>query len=407
MMQSWQRKFFTIAIGQMASLIGSSAVQFALIWWIARETASPLMMGLAGFVAFLPMAIFSPAAGIAADRYRRKYICIGADLFIGLAAAVFAVLLWLFDMPLWTALLILFCRSVGNTFHQPAIQAMIPQFVPAQELVRVGGWNQMLTSGSFLLGPALGAALYAAFPLPVILLTDLLGAAIASLLLAFVEIPAVQRKDHKKRHIVREIEEGLEVFRKDRALALMMAAQTLCMVFYMPLSSFYPLMTSDYFQASAWHGSAVEMLYAAGMMVSAFLFGNVIRVRRHLLVSYLGFLGISVTSGACGLLAPTMEAWAAFAVLCGLMGAFGNVYSVPLVAYMQIHIKPERMGRAFSLMALTSSLAMPAGLLLSSPIAEKIGVHRWFFFSGIGMLLITVVCLLLHFRLSGKAAGRA
>ena len=68
MNKTWKRKFFTIAIGQMASLIGSSAVQFALIWWIASETGSAIMMGLSGLVAFLPMTFLSPAAGIAADR---------------------------------------------------------------------------------------------------------------------------------------------------------------------------------------------------------------------------------------------------------------------------------------------------------------------------------------------------
>ncbi len=31
MKKSWKRKFLTISIGQMASLIGSSAVQFSLI----------------------------------------------------------------------------------------------------------------------------------------------------------------------------------------------------------------------------------------------------------------------------------------------------------------------------------------------------------------------------------------
>lgn len=31
MKQSWKRKFVTIAVGQMFSLVGSSAVQFALI----------------------------------------------------------------------------------------------------------------------------------------------------------------------------------------------------------------------------------------------------------------------------------------------------------------------------------------------------------------------------------------
>lgn len=60
MEQSWKRKFLTISIGQMISLIGSSAVQFSLIWWIASETGSPIMMGLSGLVAFLPSTLLSP-----------------------------------------------------------------------------------------------------------------------------------------------------------------------------------------------------------------------------------------------------------------------------------------------------------------------------------------------------------
>ena len=34
-------------------------------------------------------------------------------------------------------------------------------------------------------------------------------------------------------------------------------------------------MTSDYFQRSAWYGSAVELAFAVGMVVSAFVFSKV------------------------------------------------------------------------------------------------------------------------------------
>ena len=309
MKQNWKRKFFTIAAGQMASLIGSSAVQFALIWWIASETASVTLMGLSGIVAFLPAAVLSPVAGIAADRCSRRAICIFSDLFIGAVAAVFALLLWRFELPVWTALLILFLRSVGNTFQQPAIQALIPQFVPEDELMRVGGWNQMMSSGSFLLGPALGAVLYAAFPLPVVLLTDLIGAVLASSLLAAVSSPPMRRVPHEKRGSLHELREGLTVFREDRPLGLMIAAETLSMIFILPMASFYPLMTSDYFHASAWHGSAVEIAYALGMMVAAFLMGSVIRPRRQLWASYLGMLGMGLACAVCGVLPPQMWAW--------------------------------------------------------------------------------------------------
>ena len=400
---NWKRKFGTIAVGQMFSLIGSSAVQFALIWWIASETGSAAMMGMAGLAAFLPRALLSPVAGVVADRYNRKTVCICADLFIGLAAAAFAVLLWRLEAPMWTAILILLVRGVGETFHQPSLQALIPQFVPAEALVQVGGWSQMFASGSFLLGPAIGAAMYAALPLPVILLTDLAGALLASGLLAVVSIPRAQEQKRDKRRMLEELKEGVAVFRNDRPLALMVAVETVSMVFVMPLASFYPLMTSSYFQASAWHGSAVEVIYALGMMAAALLFGSVIKVRRHLWVSHLGMLGLGVSSAVCGLLPPQMWGWWVFAVACGFMGAFCNVHNIPLVAYMQASIDPGRLGRAFALTALLSSITTPVGLLLAAPLAERLGVHRWFLIAGLGVCLIALAGMLLHLRVQKRS----
>ncbi|MGI6029507.1 MAG: MFS transporter [Candidatus Heteroscillospira sp.] len=400
--RDWKSKFITMAVGQMASLIGSSAVQFALIWWIATETDSALMMGLASLVGFLPMTLLSPAAGVAADRYDRKKICIFADLSIGMVSAVFALLMLRYQMPVWTAVLILFLRSVGGTFHQPASQALLPQIVPAEELMRVGGWNQLMASGSFLLGPALGAAMYAAFPMPVLLLTDLLGAVAAGGMLALVEVPAYEAHGNKAYRLLHELREGLKVFQDDRALLTILATSVLCMVFYMPLSSFYPLMTSGYFKASAWHGSAVEIAYAMGMMVSAMLFGGFIKVKSQIRTAFLGLFGIGITCLICGVLPPTMWAWCVFAITCGAMGACSNVFSIPMVAYMQTTIPPEKMGRAFSLMTLTGSLAMPVGLALSAPVAERTGVHRWFVISGVGIAVIAAVGFCVWKAAAGK-----
>lgn len=53
----WKRDFFTIQIGQAVSLIGSSAVNFALLWWVASETDSPVMMAYASLFSFIPPII--------------------------------------------------------------------------------------------------------------------------------------------------------------------------------------------------------------------------------------------------------------------------------------------------------------------------------------------------------------
>ena len=127
----WKTKFLIVALGQAVSLLGSHGVQFAMIWWLAEQTASPLMLGLSGLVAYLPMTLFSPLAGIAADRLDRKRICIVSDLAMGVVALLYALCLAWLTLPVWTVFIMLCARGIGSTFQQPAIQSIIPQLVPA------------------------------------------------------------------------------------------------------------------------------------------------------------------------------------------------------------------------------------------------------------------------------------
>lgn len=392
---NWKRDFLTIASGQTVSLIGSAAVQFSLIWWLASETGSPIMMSIAGVFAFLPQFILGPFVGVWVDRLSRKTVIIAADLFIGLAALVFA-LFFLFDSPpYWSVCVVLGIRAVGNVFHSPAIQAAVPMLVPQHELVRANGWSQFMQSGAFLLGPVLGAAMYAALPLWIILLSDLVGALIASATVALVKIPDPERHIHQKPHFFNEMKEGAAAIWQDRNLFIVTAATLLGMVFYAPLSTYYPLMTSDYFRADAWHASMVNFGYAGGMMLCALILGKRGKIKNKFWIIHLGLLGMGTSSLLCGLLPAEMVWFWVFTALCTLLGASSNLYNIPYIAYMQETIAPERMGRTFSLIGSLSSATMPLGLLIAAPIAENRGVSLWFFVSGIVLLLLTLVSALL------------
>ena len=400
----WKTKFTIVAFGQAISLLGSHGVQFAMIWWLAEQTSSPLMLGLSGLAAYLPMTLFSPLAGITADRLNRKWICIFSDMTMGVVALAYAICLFLFELPVWTIFLMLCVRGIGSTFQQPAIQSIIPQLVPADQLVKTNGWMQLMNAGSFLLGPVIGAALYAAFPMSVVLMSDIMGAALASIALAVVKIPCLERPRAKQQHMLAEFQEGLQVFRQDRKLFYLVLAEALCMFFYAPLSSFYPLMTSDYFHLSAMYGSVVELSFAVGMIASSLLFSSVVKATRKIRVSFLGLFGMGAFSAVCGVLPPIFWGWILFAALCVGLGASGNVHTIPLTAYIQETVEAEKMGRAFSVLTLISSVTMPVGLLLSSPIAEKVGVPIWFSISGIAIVVMTAtICL--WYRLSSQKGG--
>ena len=392
--KKWKSQFIVVALGQAISMLGSQGVQFALIWWLAEKTSSPLMLGISGIVAYLPMSLFSPIAGIAADRYNRKFISIFSDMTMGMIALNYAVLLFFLDLPVWTVFVMLCVRGIGSTFQQPAIQLIIPQLVPKDQLVKTNGWMQLLNSGSFLLGPVIGASLYAIFPMSVVLMSDVVGAILASVALAVVKIPKLEKTENEKQRFVTEIKEGLQVFREDKKLFYIVIAEALCMFFYAPLSSFYPLMTSDYFDLSAMYGSAVELSFAIGMIVSSLLFSSVLKVERKIRVSFIGLLGMGIASVICGVIPPVYIGWFFFAASCMCLGVAENVHTIPLTAYIQETVAPKKMGRAFSVLTLISSVPMPVGLLFSSPIAEKVGVNVWFFISGLCMLTLTTLVLI-------------
>lgn len=395
----WRRKFLTIAVGQTVSLVGSSAVQFAMIWWMAKETASPMMMSMAGLVAFLPQLILGPFAGVWIDRMRRKYVVIAADLFIGLVAAGFAVFFAAGSPPVWTVCLVLGIRAVGEVFHTPAIQALIPMMVPQEELMKANGWSQFMQSGAFMLGPVLGAMMFGALSMPVILMTDLAGALVASITVAVVKIEEPEKNGTKYPDFVREFKEGVAVYRSRPRLMHLLINAGICMIFFMPLTTLYPLMSSDYFRVNALHAGIVEFFYAVGMMGSALLAAQWGKKVERLRLSRMGLLGLGASTMVCGML-PVGYVWFwVFAMVCIVMGGCGNIYALPLTTYMQEHIAPEALGRAFSLMGSVMSLTMPLGLLISGPCAERFGVAFWFLFSGAAMLAATVIMTLhSHFK---------
>ena len=62
-----------------------------------------------------------------------------------------------------------------------------------------------------MIGPVLGAAMFTAWPLPVILLSDLVGALVAVLAIAFVKIPEIAAPPQEK-HFLNEMKEGVKVY---------------------------------------------------------------------------------------------------------------------------------------------------------------------------------------------------
>lgn len=395
MIQNWKKQFITIYIGQAFSIIGSAAVQFSVIWWITVQTKSAIVLTASTIVAFIPTMIFGPFAGVLVDRYNRRTVMIVADGVVACSSALLAFAFLYYDAPpIPLVFAVLFLRGFGNTFHTPAMQAAIPMLVPAQMLTKVGGWGNLISSLSNMIGPVLGAVLIETAPVAAIMLVDIFGAMFASICLLFVKIPDIPQSAEKP-HMLADIKQGFSAMRKNRPLMAIFVPMLLVNIIYMPLGSLFPLLISVYFKGQAWHNSVAEILFAGGLLLSSLAVGIWGGMKRRFLMASLATCILGVAALTSGILPPTKFGFTGFAVCCFFMGVAGTCFNVPTMAYIQETTAPEMLGKVFSLLTAAMTVSMPVGLLVAGPVSDIIGIETWFFGSGVALFLTGLLAYIL------------
>ena len=383
---NWRKPFFTLYIGQAFSLLSSSAVQFAIIWWITIKTGSAISLTIASVVGLLPQVIIGPFAGVFIDRYKRKTVMIAADLGVAVSSLALGISFLLGEPSMAFIYVILFLRAVGETFHKPALQAAIPQLVPKEELTRAGGLGQLVSALCSMAGPMLGALLINGIPLQYIMLVDIGGAILAVLALTTVNVPSHAGQTATRTGILREMKEGFLAIKDNRALIRATIPVFLTSLVFMPLGSLLPLMVKQYFLGGALQGGIVQTLFSIGMLASAIVFGVSGQSKQPFAMISLSSFLLGLCSLAGGLL-PSNAFWA-FCIVVFVIGTTGMMGNIPYMAYIQKTVAAENLGKVISTLTSIISIGIPLGMFVAGPIAEQVGVGKWMIGAGIILALI-------------------
>ena len=355
-MENWKKTFGIIWSGQLASILSSSVVGYAIIFWMSIETGSAEVLALAAIAGMLPQSLLGPVVGVYVDRWDRKRTMILADSFIAFCTLILAVLFWFDVAQMWHIYILLACRSVGSAFHTPSMQASVPLLAPEAQLTRVAGVNQIINSLSNIIGPALGAVLISFTGIGNILLLDVAGAIIACTSLLFVRIPNPVRGTLKP-NLWREFREGFSAMHAVPGMGW-----------------FFTL--------------AILVWFIGGAIMGA----RVYRVNRIVLVNLM-YLTIGMSFTISGLLPPTAFVW--FAVLSAIEGITSSVFNSSFVSVVQTRIDAGVLGRVMSLYYSFGLLPSAIGLLGTGFLAEQVGLTTTFVIAGLVIctLGLTAFCI--------------
>ena len=156
-----QPGFLAFLIARVAA-VGAMQIQAVVVaWQVYDMTRDPLSLAYVGLAQFIPMVLLLMPAGDLIDRYDRKRILASSW---ALQAACSGVLAWLSISDAQNphaiyAVLALF--GCGRAFTGPALQSLLPQVVPREQLAAAIAANSMIMRGATILGPLLGGGLYA------------------------------------------------------------------------------------------------------------------------------------------------------------------------------------------------------------------------------------------------------
>jgi MFS family permease len=155
------RNFQLFFSGQLISLTGTWMQSVAQSWLVYRLTGSALLLGSVGFASQIPVFLFAPLGGIAADRYNRRQIVIGTQIASMLLAFALAALTLLDRVQVWHVFVLASLLGIVNAFDIPGRQSFLVDMVGKEDLMNAIALNSSMFNGARVIGPAVAGILVA------------------------------------------------------------------------------------------------------------------------------------------------------------------------------------------------------------------------------------------------------
>ena len=392
----WRSRFLTIWTGQQLSLVGTRAAQFALVWWLTTETGSATVLATASMAALIPGIVLGPFIGALVDRWNRRIVMLAADTFIALVSLWLAYHFWTGTMRVWYVYVVMIARSLGSSFHLPAMRASTTLMVPRRHLDRVNGLNQMAYGLLTIVSPPLGALLIALLALHHVMMVDVgtaLFAVVPLLLLSIPQPSPVHVQSIRAVSPFANAWSGLHFVLHWPRLSTLLGLVFVLKLAIIPAFSLVPLLVYEYFGRGARELSYYQAIAGIGTLVGGFILSACGGFKRKVSTILMGIAGLGTSTALLGFV-PAEFFWLAMIAALGI-GIMLSMMDGPITAVLQATIPAHLQGRVFGLLGSLVSLSSPIGLAMAGPISDRLGIRFWFQLGGLLCIVLSAIGFLL------------
>lgn len=359
------RDFRLLWGGQTVSLIGNAAFFVAIGWRTQELTGSARSLAVVLMLYSAAMLATLLIGGALADRYERRTLMIVSDLsrlvVVGALAAVDA------SGHLSLPLLLGFAVAVGlgDGFFHPAFGGIVPLVVERPLLASANALIGISRSGSFVVGPALAAAIYGVAGSATVFAIDAASFAVSAGLLWLARPRASAREPGEG--TVREIVAGIRYVAGVPWLWVTIGlAAFILMIAMAPYQALLPKLVEQRFDRGVGAYGLLFSLQAVGIVVGTLVFGQTNPRRHRVVITYTAF----ALNDFCVIGMALTGMYAIAATLVVVRGFFIG-YGMGIWETVLMELVPESMlSRVISLDFFGSLGLTPLGYALTAAVSD-------------------------------------
>lgn len=366
------RNFRLLFGGQLLSMSGTFMTQQLTIPWLVYDlTKSAWLLGLAGFLQFLPTLLLIPFSGVLADRWSRRDLLMLVQI-LGISVSITLTILTFLNQISFGSLLILsILNGMLKGLDMPVRHTIVTETVDDRsDWSNAIALNSVMLSSSLVLGPAIGGLLIATVGVKYCFLYDSLSYVAAIVTLKAMQIqPKLSSVELQVNNTWQRLREGFQYVNQIqpiRAILLLLALQGLVGISYIAL---LPV-----FAADVLHGNASTMAALGTAAPIGSLFACVyLSMRRSILgLERLIMLAQAAIGVSLILFSLSRQLWLSLPILV-LVGGFSILKITSSNTIIQTLVADDKRGRVMSFYALAMVGMMPFGNLLAGSLAQLMG----------------------------------
>lgn len=367
----------------MASHLGDGAAATAVVLFAEATRGTGVSVAAVLLAAGLPR-LLGPVAGALADRVDQRRLMIACD--VSQAVLFAAVAAWV--PPFAVLVAVVAVASLIDTAFAPAGRSALPEFVADGDLPTANAWTGMALNLQVVIGPVVGAALFAAGGLRWALAADAASFLVSAMFLR--TLPPLRPLAPPATGLWRGAWGGIREGLRDRVVRAIVVTLLLGVALAAMDNVALVFLARDLGVGDLGYG-VLAAGFGLGMLLASFVLVRVAARAapgRMLVGGWLATGAGSVGVGLSGSAAIAMP----FQLVSGAGNGMTNVADATLV---HRHVRRELHARAFGLIGTAAFLGGSISSVLGGLLLDATSARTVFVVAGLGTIAVTGVTLLL------------